>query len=45
VTWGHQRFGVDSSSVSAKLVGVDKIYSNYDNFIAVLQDRTVVSWP
>ena len=44
VTWGNKGYGGDSSSVQTALRGVDKIYSTYYAFAAVLQDGTVVTW-
>merc|ERR1719233_1555282 len=44
VTWGDKRSGGDKRSVQTALRGVDKIYSTYGAFAAVLQDGTVVTW-
>jgi hypothetical protein len=45
VTWGHTRWGGDSSLVQAELKqGVDTIHSTNYAFAAVMNDRSVVTW-
>ena len=44
VTWGHQSYGGDSSSVAAQLANVETIYNNRQSFAAKKSDGSVVVW-
>jgi len=44
VTWGHGRFGGDSSRVQDQLHNVQEICRTGEAFAAILADGTVVTW-
>ena len=44
ITWGHEKFGGDSSLVQKKLVNVVELFSNDNSFVALKMDNTIVTW-
>ena len=44
VTWGHDKFGGDSSAVQERLRNVRHIQATKGAFAAILEDLSVVTW-
>ena len=44
VTWGHPKYGGDSSAVQDQLKNVQQIQSTTGEFAAILVDGSVIAW-